>query len=112
MRSVIEGGLTILCEMDPVAQRAAERVASHAPEQLQSRYSWIAQQAARDPLQVAILSLDPRNDEAVKMVGEALFASGQKAEAAAGRDRDGSSPMPPPRGRERAFRRSGLATGP
>jgi tetratricopeptide (TPR) repeat protein len=29
------------------------------------------------------LSLDPRNDEAVKMVGEALFAAGQKAEAAA-----------------------------
>lgn len=29
------------------------------------------------------LSLDPRNDEAVKMVGESLFASGQKAEAAA-----------------------------
>ena len=29
------------------------------------------------------LSLDPRNDEAMKMVGESLFASGQKAEAAA-----------------------------
>ena len=29
------------------------------------------------------LSIDPRNDEAGKMVGEALFAAGQKAEAAA-----------------------------
>lgn len=33
------------------------------------------------------LSLDPRNQEAGKMVGEALFASGQKAEAAAAFER-------------------------
>jgi penicillin-binding protein 1B len=69
LRSVIEGGLTILCEMDPVAQRAAERVASRAPAQLEARYSWIAQQAARDPLQVAILSVDPRNGGVRALVG-------------------------------------------
>ncbi len=69
VRPVIEGGLTILCEMDPVAQRSAERVASRAPAQLQSRYSWIAASAARDPLQVAILSVDPRNGGVRALVG-------------------------------------------
>jgi membrane peptidoglycan carboxypeptidase len=34
VRPVIEGALTIVCEMDPDAQRNAERVAAHAPAQL------------------------------------------------------------------------------
>lgn len=69
IRPVIEGGLTILCEVDPAAQRNAERVASRAPSQLQSRYSWIATQAATDPLQVAILSVDPRTGGVRALVG-------------------------------------------
>lgn len=69
VRSVIEGGLTIVCAMDPVAQRAAERVALRAPAQLQSRYSWIAEQARREPLQVAILSVDPRDGGVRALVG-------------------------------------------
>jgi penicillin-binding protein 1B len=65
--AVIEGGLTIVCEMDPQAQRAAERVASRAPGQLEARYDWIAQQ--KDPLQVALLSVDPRNGGIRALVG-------------------------------------------
>src|SRR5882672_8693064 len=34
VRPVIEGALTIVCEMDPAAQRVAERVARRAPVQL------------------------------------------------------------------------------
>ncbi|HKO59457.1 MAG TPA: transglycosylase domain-containing protein, partial [Thermoanaerobaculia bacterium] len=41
VRPIIEGGLTIACEIDPRAQAAAERVARRAPEQLEARYSWI-----------------------------------------------------------------------
>src|SRR6202011_1013991 len=67
--SIIEGGLTILAEIDPAAQRAAERAASRAPAQLQSRYSWIAEQARTDPLQVAILSVDPRSGGIRALVG-------------------------------------------
>lgn len=74
VRPIIEGGLTIVCEMDPAAQRAAERVASHAPAQLQSRYAWIAQQASRDPLQVAILSVDPRSGGIRALVGGANYS--------------------------------------
>ncbi|MCU1231299.1 MAG: hypothetical protein JWO97_4183, partial [Acidobacteria bacterium] len=66
---IIEGGLRIVCELDPVAQRAAERVASHAPAQLESRYAWIRAQSRNEPLQVAILSVDPRSGGIRALVG-------------------------------------------
>ena len=69
VRAVVEGGLTILCEIDPAAQRAAERVALRAPGQLADRYSWIAETSRRDPLQVAILSVDPRSGGVRALVG-------------------------------------------
>ncbi|HEY3053011.1 MAG TPA: PBP1A family penicillin-binding protein [Thermoanaerobaculia bacterium] len=69
VRPIIEGGLTILCEIDPVAQRAAERVASRAPEQLESRFSWIRAQSRQEPLEVAILSVDPRSGGIRALVG-------------------------------------------
>jgi len=69
VRPIIEGGLTIVCEMDPVAQRAAERVASRAPGQLESRFSWIRDQSRQEPLEVAILSVDPRSGGIRALVG-------------------------------------------
>ncbi|HEX9161898.1 MAG TPA: PBP1A family penicillin-binding protein [Thermoanaerobaculia bacterium] len=66
---VIEGGLTIVSEMDPAAQRAAERVASRAPAQLEARFSWIRDQSRQEPLQNAILSVDPRNGGIRALVG-------------------------------------------
>jgi penicillin-binding protein 1B len=73
VRAVIEGGLRIVCEIDPVAQRAAERAASHAPAQLESRYSWIRAQSRNEPLQVAILSVDPRSGGIRALVGGSDF---------------------------------------
>jgi membrane carboxypeptidase/penicillin-binding protein len=64
---VVEGGLTIVCEMDPAAQRAAENVARRAPRQLEARHDWIAHQ--KEPLQVALLSVDPRNGGIRALVG-------------------------------------------
>jgi membrane peptidoglycan carboxypeptidase len=66
---VIEGGLTITCEIDPRAQAAAERAASAAPGQLEARFSWIRAQARSEPLQVAILSVDPRSGGVRALVG-------------------------------------------
>src|ERR1700737_199093 len=60
VRHVIEGGLTVTCEMDPRAQRVAERTARDAPPRLESRYAWLSATARSAPLQVAILSVDPR----------------------------------------------------
>ena len=69
VRPVIEGGLTVVCEIDPRAQAAAERVARRAPAQLESRYSWIRGAARQEPLQVAILSVDPRSGGIRALVG-------------------------------------------
>src|SRR5712692_4596254 len=55
--------------MDPAAQRAAERVARRAPAQLESRYSWIHEAARSEPLETAILSVDPRSGGIRALVG-------------------------------------------
>ncbi|HWW62049.1 MAG TPA: PBP1A family penicillin-binding protein [Thermoanaerobaculia bacterium] len=67
LRRVLESGLAITCEMDAAAQRAAERVARRAPAQLEARYRWIREQ--NEPLQVALLSVDPRNGGIRALVG-------------------------------------------
>src|SRR5438132_8702351 len=69
VRHVVEGGLTVVCEMDPLAQRSAERAASRAAPQLESSYSWIRAEAQKEPLQVAILSVDPRSGGIRALVG-------------------------------------------
>jgi penicillin-binding protein 1B len=74
VRPIIEGGLTILCELDPDAQRNAERVARRTPAQLQSRYDWLAEQSRQEPLQVAILSVDPRGGGIRALVGGSDYA--------------------------------------
>ncbi len=72
-RAVAAGGLTVVCEMDPDAQRAAERVARRTPASLEARYRWIRQQSRSDPLQVAIFSVDPRNGGVRALVGGTSF---------------------------------------
>jgi penicillin-binding protein 1B len=71
--AVVRGGLTIVCEMDPKAQSAAEREARNGAQRLRARYSWIRQQSAQDPLQVAILSIDPRDGGVRALVGGSDF---------------------------------------
>jgi penicillin-binding protein 1B len=69
VRPIIEGALTIVCEIDPRAQAVAERVARHAPQQLEARFPWIRDEARTEPLQVAILSVDPRSGGIRTLVG-------------------------------------------
>ena len=69
VKTVIEGGLTISCEIDPDAQRAAERATRRFPAQLQSRFSWIQAEARTEPLEAAILSVDPRSGGIRALVG-------------------------------------------
>ena len=70
---VVAGGLTITCEMDGDAQRAAERAARSGAAGLESRFSWIRAQSRKDPLQVAILSVDPRSGGIRALVGGTNF---------------------------------------
>ncbi len=66
-------GFTIACEMDPRAQKAAERAARESANRLESRFRWIREQSRKDPLQVAILSIDPANGGIRALVGGADF---------------------------------------
>jgi penicillin-binding protein 1B len=68
-KPLMTGGATVVCELDPKAQRAAEDAARNGAARLQSRYSWIRQQSRTDPLQVAILSIDPRTGGIRALVG-------------------------------------------
>ena len=63
------GGLKIYCEIDPTMQQQAERAARRGVAALTSRYSWIAAQTRVQPLQVAILSVDPKNGGIRAVVG-------------------------------------------
>jgi membrane peptidoglycan carboxypeptidase len=72
-RPVVAGGLTIVCEMDPAAQTAAEREARRGVQRLRERYRWIRSQSSKDPLQVAILSIDPRSGGVRALVGGSDF---------------------------------------
>lgn len=58
-QSLVSGGMTVVCEMDPRAQRAAETAVRNGVARLQSQFWWIRQQSRTDPLQAAILSVDP-----------------------------------------------------
>jgi len=69
VRPLIESGLTIVCEMDPDAQHNAERVAARAPVQLEASHAWLRAQARSEPLQVALLSVDPRSGGIRALVG-------------------------------------------
>lgn len=71
--AVVRGGLTIVCAMDAKAQAAAEREARRGAQSLRARYSWIRQQSVQDPLQVAILSIDPRDGGVRALVGGSDF---------------------------------------
>jgi penicillin-binding protein 1B len=73
VRPLIEGALTIVCELDPDAQRAAERAVKRGTAQLTSRYDWIAEAARKEPLQAAVLSVDPRNGGVRALVGGSDF---------------------------------------
>lgn len=72
-RPLLTGGLTIVSEMDPKAQRAAEDAARRGAHALEARYRWIRQQSRTDPLQVAILSIDPRTGGVRALVGGTDF---------------------------------------
>jgi penicillin-binding protein 1B len=72
-KPMMSGGASVVCELDPKAQRAAEEAARRGAARLQARYSWIRQQSQKDPLQVAILSVDPRTGGVRALVGGASF---------------------------------------
>src|SRR5207253_3383134 len=91
LRAVLEGALTIVCEIDPRAQLAAERAARRAAMQLEARYFWIRDQSRSEPLQIAILSVDPRSGGIRAIVGGSDYDTSPFDRTSAMRRQPGSS---------------------
>lgn len=72
-KRLASGGLRIVAEIDPRAQRAAEDAARRGAARLRANYRWIRRQSGSDPLQVAILSVDPRDGGVRALVGGTDF---------------------------------------
>jgi penicillin-binding protein 1B len=68
-RILKRGGLKIYAEIDPKMQTAAEAAVRRGSQTLRSRYSWIRSQSRKDPLQAALLSVDPRTGGVRALVG-------------------------------------------
>jgi penicillin-binding protein 1B len=68
-KALRSGGLRIECEIDPRMQREAERATREGAARLKSRYAWIRATSRKKPLQVAILSVDPRSGGIRAIVG-------------------------------------------
>jgi len=68
-RVLASGGLKIYAEIDSEMQDSAERAITRGAATLRSRYSWIRKQNEKDPLQAALLSIDPRTGGVRALVG-------------------------------------------
>ncbi|HUO84602.1 MAG TPA: PBP1A family penicillin-binding protein [Thermoanaerobaculia bacterium] len=71
---VARGGLTIVASLDPERQRAAERAIDEGLRRLERSHSWIRSEAGKQPLQAALLSIDPADGGVRAMVGGADFS--------------------------------------
>ncbi|HUF18735.1 MAG TPA: PBP1A family penicillin-binding protein, partial [Thermoanaerobaculia bacterium] len=62
-------GLEIIAEIHPVMQQSAEESTRSGLRSLRSRHSWLRSDAKGDPLQVALLSVDPATGGIRALVG-------------------------------------------
>lgn len=73
-KPLLRGGLRVVCEMDPGRQRAAESAVRSGVRSLVARYPWIRAQSRLEPLQAALLSVDPLTGGIRALVGGSDFA--------------------------------------
>ena len=62
-------GRALVTTLDPTLQRAAEKAVSGGIARLERDFDWLRQAAAGEPLQAALVALDPRTGEVLAMVG-------------------------------------------
>jgi penicillin-binding protein 1B len=70
-RALRSGALRIDCEIDSAKQEQAERAAQRGVASLRARYSWVRSTSRKQPLQVSLLSVDPRSGGIRAVVGGA-----------------------------------------
>ncbi|HUP64890.1 MAG TPA: PBP1A family penicillin-binding protein [Thermoanaerobaculia bacterium] len=74
-RRLRRGGMKIVTAFDRTMQRAAEEAVSRGVTRLRGRYSWLRQ--GEQPLQAALLSIDPATGGVRALVGGASFETSQ-----------------------------------
>lgn len=62
-------GLRIVAGIDPAMQREAEETVREGVRRLRQGYPWIAEQTRQEPLQAALISIDPRDGGIRALVG-------------------------------------------
>ncbi len=92
--TLVRGGLTVASEMNPRMQQQAERAVRSGVSALSSRYSWIAAAARTQPLEAALLAVDPATGGIRALVGGSDYRRSPFDRATAMRRQPGSAFKP------------------
>ncbi len=90
----VEGLRAVVTTLDPRLQRAAEAVVRGGLARLERSYPWLREGEAGEPLQAALVALDPRTGEILAMVGGRDYGASQFNRATDARRQPGSSFKP------------------
>jgi penicillin-binding protein 1B len=93
-RGAIEDRRTVVTTLDARLQRAAEAAVVRGLAELERHFAWLREEEAGEPLQGALVALDPRTGEILAMVGGRDYGSSQFNRAADARRQPGSSFKP------------------
>lgn len=85
-------GLTVMTTLEPAVQRVAERVVSEGLRKIERRHPGLAER--EQPLQAALVAIDPRTGGVLAMVGGRSYGASQFNRAADARRQPGSAFKP------------------
>ena len=89
-----EGVRAVVTTLDADLQRAAEKAVSEGLARLERDFDWLREGEAGEPLQAALVALDPRTGEVLAMVGGRDYGASQFNRAAHARRQPGSAFKP------------------
>lgn len=84
----------VVTTLDPRLQRLAEDAVRDGLARLERDFSWLRQKEGREPLQAALVALDPRTGEILAMVGGREYGVSQFNRATSARRQPGSAFKP------------------
>jgi penicillin-binding protein 1B len=88
------GRSAVVTTMDPRLQRAAEAAVRSGLSQLERDFDWLREGDGGEPLQAALVALDPRTGEILAMVGGRDYGASQFNRVVVGRRQPGSAFKP------------------
>jgi penicillin-binding protein 1B len=87
-------GRAVVTSVDARLQRAAETAVARGLAGLERRFAWLRREQAGEPLQAALVALDPRTGEILAMVGGREYGASQFNRAVDARRQPGSAFKP------------------